>query len=147
MGSILPGVLSFLRVGEFTIPSDSAFAPSQYFCPTDILVDSHVEPSLLRVHLKQSKTDPFHQEINIFFGCSNSNLCLVSAILSYLSLRGMHQGLLFRFSDDHLLTRDRLVFHLCKVLAKVGSGPTSLQATVFELGRQQPQRLWEWKTP
>ena len=99
LGNILNGVLWLPPSGEFTIPSDSAFDPSQHLCPADISVDSHVQPSLLRVHLKQSKTDPFHQGINIFLGRSNSDLCPVSAILSYLSLRGTDQGPLFRFSD------------------------------------------------
>ena len=128
------GFFGFLRAGEFTIPSDSAFDPSQHLCPADISVDSHVQPSLLRVHLKQSKTDPFRQGINIFLGRSNSDLCPVSAILSYLSLRGMDQGPLFRFSDGHPLTRDRLVFHLRKVLAEVGIRSDQFAGHSFRIG-------------
>ena len=128
------GFFGFLRAGEFTIPSDSAFDPSQHLCPEDISVDSHVQPSLLRVHLKQSKTDPFRQGINIFLGRSNSDLCPVSAILSYLSLRGMDQGPLFRFADGHPLTRDRLVFHLRKVLGEVGIRSNKFAGHSFRIG-------------
>ena len=103
-------------------------------CPEDASVDSHVQPSLLRVQLKQSKTDPFRLGINIFLGCSNSDLCLISVILSYLSLRGMDQGPLFQFADGRPLTRDRLVFQLRKLLEEVGIRSGQFAGHSFRIG-------------
>ena len=89
------GFFGFLRAGKFTVRSDSAFDPSQHLCPVDISVDSHEHPSLLKVQLKQSKTDPFRQGIDIFLGRSKSDLCPVSAVLSYLVIRAMDHRPLF----------------------------------------------------
>ena len=34
----------------------------------DIAVNSHTNPSMVKVHLKQSKTDPFGHGVDIFWG-------------------------------------------------------------------------------
>ena len=57
--AFLVGFFSFLHSGEFTIPDDSAFDPQCHLTPHDVAVDCHEHPSMVRVFLKQSKTDPF----------------------------------------------------------------------------------------
>ena len=41
--------------------------------------------SFLHVTIKQSKTDPFHCRVNSYLRCTHIDLCLVAAILSYLT--------------------------------------------------------------
>ena len=48
----------FLRSAEVVVPSDTSFDAGVHLCFGDITVDSHFEPSTLRVTLKASKTDP-----------------------------------------------------------------------------------------
>ena len=100
------GFFGFLRAGEMTAPSDSA---SVHLSISDVAVDNSRFPSVIMVKIKASKTDPFRKGVNLFLGKTGSSVCPVSAILSYLCVRGMSSGALFLFSDGRLLTRQRFV--------------------------------------
>ena len=50
---------AFLRVGELTVPTEKVYDPSVHLSVGDIAVDDARRPLLLRVTIKQSKTDPF----------------------------------------------------------------------------------------
>ena len=128
------GFFGFLRAGEFTVPSDSGFDSDQHLCPQDVSVDCHSNPRLLRVTLKQSKTDPFRHGIHIFLGRSETDLCPVSAMLSYLVWRGNEQGPLFKFADGRPLTRERLVSQLRTVLTEIGIKADQFAGHSFRIG-------------
>jgi len=49
----------FLRVSEFTIPTDGSYDPSSHLSLKDVAIDNRKEPRLLQLALKQSKTDTF----------------------------------------------------------------------------------------
>ena len=75
----------FLRAGELTVPSDSAFDQSIHLCLSDVAaVDNKREPSMLRVYIKQSKNDPFRKGVAIFIGRTGSaaGLSLQQRLLS-----------------------------------------------------------------
>ena len=55
----------FLRAGEFTVPSAEAYDPDMHLNLSDIALDSHTSPSVVRVSIKQSKTDLFCQGVDI----------------------------------------------------------------------------------
>ena len=95
----------FLRSGEISIPSDSAFDEGTHLGFSDVTVDSLRHPQVIRVCLKASKTDPFRVGINIFVGRADNRLCPVTAILSYVVERGAGSGPFFRFQDGRPLTR------------------------------------------
>ena len=101
------GFFGYLMAGEFTVPSDTAFDPQSHLSPLDIAVDNHEAPMLIRIRIKQSKTDPFRQGVHIFLGQTNNQLCPVSAMLSYLASRGTTPGPLFKFDNGLPLTRAR----------------------------------------
>ena len=96
------GFFGFLRAGEFTIPSNSSFDLEQHLTPQDIAVDCHMHTTMLRVRLKQSKTNPFCHGIHTFLGHSGTDLCWLSSIFAYCAIRGNDPGPLFRFSDGLL---------------------------------------------
>lgn len=64
----------FLRVGEMTVPSDSAYDPLVHLSWNDIAVDNPTAPSVIRVTIKQSKTDLFRQGMDLFLGRTATNL-------------------------------------------------------------------------
>ena len=64
----------FLRVGEMSVPSDNEYDPAVHLSVGDIPVDNPREPSMVRIHIKQSKTDPFRKGINLFVGKTSSDL-------------------------------------------------------------------------
>ena len=85
----------FLRVSEFTIPSNSQFDEASHLCLNNISIDSKDNPKMLQILLKQSKTDPFCRGVSICLGATESNLCPAKGILPYLELRGTCTGPLF----------------------------------------------------
>ena len=58
------GFFGFLRAGEFTIPSPQSYDSSVHLSLSDLAVDSHTTPSIIRLRIKQSKTDPFRQGVD-----------------------------------------------------------------------------------
>lgn len=112
------GFFGFLRAGEFTVPSDTAFDPLTHLALADVALDSHTNPSLLRVHIKCSKTDPFRQGVHIYLGKTDNQLCPVAAMIDYLAIRGGDLGPLLRFQDGRPLTRSRLVTQVRTALSQ-----------------------------
>ena len=46
----------FLRSGEITAPSSSQYNPTMYLMVADVLLDSRENPTVVKVHIKASKT-------------------------------------------------------------------------------------------
>ena len=85
-----------------------------------ICVDRFDSPSMVYVCLKQSKTDHLRKGVSIVLGKTNQPpLCPVSAILSYLVVRGKAAGPLFVCENGHFLTRAHFVLVVKKVLELV----------------------------
>ena len=115
------GFFGFMRSGEFTCPSMSAFT-SDMLTAQDILVDSRAHPSYIVVRLKRSKNDPFAVGTRVCIGATNQSVCPVTALLGYLTItiRLKRLGPLFIFQDGSTLSRERLVSSFRQVLADVG---------------------------
>ncbi len=124
----------FLRAGEFTVPCDSGFDASTHLSWGDLAVDDPANPSILSVHLKASKTDPFRKGITLFIGKVPSDLCPVSAMLAYLLVRGKRTGPLFQFKDGRPLTRQRFVMAVRQVLLKAGVQADRYAGHSFRIG-------------
>ena len=69
------------------VPDDRSFDSSVHPTRDDIAVDNTHSPSIMRVSIKQSKTDPFPRGVNLFMGRTSTELCPVSAMLNYLVVR------------------------------------------------------------
>ena len=59
------GFFGFLGEGEFTVPTVQGYDPEVHLNLGDIAQDSHTAPSLIQVHIKQSKIDPFRKGVDI----------------------------------------------------------------------------------
>ena len=81
------GIFAFLRSGEFTVQSMQQFDASWHLTPQDISVDSIENLSILKIHLKSSKTKPRSDWIYTLVGHKTR-----STILVYLALRGQDDG-------------------------------------------------------
>ena len=107
--------------GELTVPSEAAFDDAVHFMMRDDLaVDNPRNPSVLRLWLKATKTDPFRRGIFLFIGKTDSDLCPVAAVLSYLLMLGKTRGPLFQFADGRFLTRQRFVAAVRDAMGKSG---------------------------
>ena len=117
-----------------SVPDDRSFDPSVHLIRDDIAVDDTHSTSIMRVSIKQSKTDPFCRGVNLFMGRTSTELCPVSAMLNYLAIRGSSYGPLFMFRDGPFLTREHLVAALRSALSKAGVDPSKFCGHSFRIG-------------
>ena len=109
----------FLRAAEFTVPS-SGFISNVHLSASDISVDKTPVPSLAIVRLARSKTDQFGTGCSVVLARSDSALCPVTALMTYLRIRGMTPGPLFVYSDGSPLSKSKLNKKLQHVLSAAG---------------------------
>lgn len=83
-------------------------------------MDDLQHPSVIRVHLKSSKTDPTRQDVDLFIGHTNNAL----AMLKYLVVHGFDEGPLFWCKDGSPLTHPQLVEKVKAALRMAGVDPT-----------------------
>ena len=124
----------FLRAGEFTVESLATFEETVHITTQDVSVDSVISPTMIRLRLKQSKTDPFRHGAVITLGRTRQDSCPVSALLSYLVQRGKVGGPLFTFSDRSSLSRQKLVSEVQRALASEGMSCKGFPGHSFRIG-------------
>ncbi len=141
LGSILPwaafclAFFGFMRSVELTASSAGNQANLQV---NNVTVDSRVNPQLLTIHLSHSKTDQFGAGHYIHLGRTSRIVCLVAAMLGYLSRRPTSgtRNILFIFENGSPLTRPQLVSHLVRPLPWWALTLKHSLAAVFELVQQ-----------
>ena len=124
----------FLRSGEFTT---SALGGRPSICFSDLAVDSNSSPSVIKIHLRRSKTDPFGQGISIFISRTDTILCPVTALLSYLAARPPSTSVespLFIWQDGSPLSRDQFVQRIRTALNSVGINSANYAGHSFRIG-------------
>ena len=118
-----------------TVPNDKDYDPVLLLSVRDIIVDDARSPTVVQINIKQSKTDPFQQGVNLFMGRTGSDLCPVAALLGYMSVRGTQcGGPLFLFEDGQFLTRVRFVEAVWSVLLSVGDNHQKYCGHSFRIG-------------
>lgn len=124
----------FLRCGEFTVPSQNEYDPTAHLSLEDIAVDSKSAPTVIQVNIKQSKTDPFRQGVQLYLGKTSTDICPVSAILPYLAIRGARIGPLFVLEDGSYLTRQRFATMVSSTLKHAGVNDKLYTTHSFRIG-------------
>ena len=87
------------------MPSQGAFDKDVHLSPADIAIDNKTNPQIIRLTIKQSKTDPFRRGVKLYLGRTDSPICPVLGILPFLAVRGNRSGPLFILNDSRMLTR------------------------------------------
>ena len=127
------GFFGFLRAGEFTVPSTETYDPEVHLNLADLALDSHVEPTVARIRIKQSKTDPFRQGVDIFLGRTEAAICPVTAIIHYIGIRKPGPGPLFILNSGAPLTRTYLVANLQAALRQAGLDDSKYNGHSFRI--------------
>ena len=120
MGHCLYGVFWLFRLGELLVESADRFNPTTDLAWGDVAADSATHPSMLKIHLKQSKCDQFGVGVDIVIGRTGCALCPVSALLSYISLRQDPPGAFFLNLEGRPITKAWFVSRIRAVLAVLG---------------------------
>lgn len=124
----------FLRCGEFTVPSQAEYDPDTHLSLADIALDNKVNPGVIQVTIKQSKTDPFRQGVDLYLGRTGKDICPIQAIVPYLIKRGAQPGPLFVFTDGSYLTRQRFVSLVTSTLQHAGINEKQYNTHSFRIG-------------
>ena len=127
------GFFAFLRSGEFTCSSSSAYSSSMLSWG-DIHVNSHSRPEYLVITLRHSKTDVFDSGVTLYVGATGDMLCPVAAVLAYLAMRPSSPGPLFIFEDGRPLSRVHLVAAIRQGLASAGVDVSRFSGHSFRIG-------------
>ena len=120
-----------MRAGEFTSRPGEQSPP---LTVEDIAVDDRTNPTMIRIHLKQSKTDPFRHGVDIYLGRTDRDLCPVGALLAFMAVRQAVDGPLFVFANGTPLTRDRLVKAVRRALLQPGVPAAGYSGHSFRIG-------------
>ena len=115
----LTGFFGFLRCGEFTTKS-SHFDINTSLSLADLQVDKHLNPSVMLLNIKASKTDQFRCGHTLRIGASGSNICAVRALMNYLHHRGGNPGPLFMLQNGQPLSRSKFCSWLTEAMTRIG---------------------------
>ena len=124
----------FPRVSEFTVPSQHSYDKAYYLSLADLTLNSRCLPTVVQLHIKQSKTDPFREGAFIFLSKSNRGTCPVRAIVDYLIVRGKREGPLFVWPDGTMLTRNLFASALARILRNLNLTPQLYNTHSFRIG-------------
>ena len=132
------GFFGFLRAAEFTEVRERG--------PPHVAVDSHNDQSM-RIHIKQTKTDPFRKGVHIYLGHTHSDIYPVTSISQYLAMRGPGNGPLLLCRDGSPLSRAKLVQRVRSALLIAGIDPQVYCGHSFQIGVATTAQRMEWKIP
>ena len=124
----------FLRVSEFTIPAEDSYDSSCHLSLGNIAVDNRTKPRLLQLFLKQSETDRYKQGTTVYMGATDSTVCPVKAVLSYLQKRSTQPGPFFVTEKGKGWTRSTFCVRLKSVLHKLKLDNNCYNTHSFHIG-------------
>jgi hypothetical protein len=87
VGSGMCRVLWFPPGRGIYCPNTSSIRPRGTLNLSDLALDNHTAPSMARLCIKQSKTDPFRQGVEVFLGKTGSEVCPIQALVHYIGVR------------------------------------------------------------
>ena len=124
----------FCRSGEITTSSENSYDPNVHLSYGDIATDNPKSPSMLSIKLKHSKTDQERKGVKIIIGKTEDDLCPLSAMLSFLKVRGSHPGPLFCWKSGSPLSKSRFVESVRSALTTANLPANSFAGHSFRIG-------------
>ena len=91
---------------------------------------------MLQIRLRRAKADPFGKGVNVFLGKTESQLCPVRALLSFLSVRPQtsQEAPLFVNKKGAPLTKEAFVKRIRAALARAGIDQSAYSGHSFRIG-------------
>jgi hypothetical protein len=110
----------FFRLGELLLPSVSEFNDRLHLAWGNVALDHPSQPTMVRINLKRSKTNQSGRGCHVIVGRTATELCPISAILSYIATLGDRPGSFFIDSASVPITKARFISLLRAVLTGIG---------------------------
>ena len=114
------------------MPVTAAFDPAVHLAWGDVSISE--DGRLIRIFLKRSKTDQFGRGTEVFLGATGDELCPVTALRSYVAVRGTSPGAFFCSADGTPLSKARFVEQFRSVLARAGVPLAGYSGHSFRIG-------------
>ena len=89
---------------------------------------------MVRVHLKQSKTDQMGQGAHIILGSTGLDLCPVAAVLGYIESRGAQSGPFFLNSRKETLRKSTFITEIQQILENLSFPQHQYAGHSFRIG-------------
>ena len=124
----------FFRLGELLPESATAFNPQTNLSWGDVAVDSQQSPKMVRIHLKKSKCDQFGAGVDVILGRTGQILCPVTALLTFIAVRGDSPGAFFLDSNACPVTKAWFVVQIRESLNRVGLPQHQYAGHSFRIG-------------
>lgn len=128
------GFFGFMRSGEITVVSATAYDPDKHLSVRDVSVNDHSNPQLICVFLRHSKTDQFHRGSSVYLARIDSPLCPVTSLLQFLVIRGQTPGPLFSLPNGTPLTKQKFISLVRAALRHSGIDPSPYKGHSFRIG-------------
>ena len=125
---------SFCRSGEVTVEKEDEYDPTAHLSYGDLAVDNPTAPTAISIMIKKSKTDQGRKGVKVFIGKTSDDLCPVTALLSYLALRGAEPGPLFCWESGISLSKSKFVEHVRDGLKKAELPASDYSGHSFRIG-------------
>jgi hypothetical protein len=122
------------RLGELLLDTPPSFDQRRHLAWGDVAVDDQTNPQMIRIHLKQSKTDQFGKGVDIILGRTGKDLCPVAALLGFIAARGDRAGPFFIDPSLQPLVKSRFVRELRNLLASLGLPQDHFAGHSFRIG-------------
>ena len=124
----------FLRVGEMTVQNQKNYDRTMHLSSQDVALDSRVTPTIIWLTITQSKTDPFCKGVRLYLGRTDSVICPVKAMLTYLAIRGKSLGCLFISKNNTPLTRAQFKTLVSTTLRTAGLNDSEYNTHSLRIG-------------
>ena len=124
----------FFRLGELLLDSPLAFNSATCLAWGDVAVDDTSNPSQVKIHLKKSKCDQFGRGVDVFLGRTDTSLCPIAAITSYMVVRGSSPGPFFVDDKKEALSKGHFVKAIRDILQSLGLPHHQYAGHSFRIG-------------
>ena len=116
------------------MPSTKDYDPEYQLSEGDVALDNLLSPTVVRLQIKGSKTDPFKKGVSIHVGKTESSLYPVVALTAYLITRGRSPGPFFIFRSGVPLSRECLARKVRQALSPSGVDVSLYSGHSFRIG-------------
>ena len=124
----------FFRAGEITTPSLTSFENSRHLSWGDVSINDHSPSTIVKVHLKYSKTNQWEKGVDIFLGATGCSLCPVAGVVEYMSVRGGSPGPFFKLENERPLTKSYFSQQIRAALQSIGLPYQNFAGHSFRIG-------------
>ena len=133
----------FFRLGELLVDAPKNYSPATDLSWGDVSVDDRASPTMVKIHLRQSKCDQFGKGVEVIIGRTDTSTCPIAALTTYIFHRQDIPGAFFLTKEGSPATKSWFVDQIREILSSIGRVTTP--GTVSGLVRP-PQQPWQgWR--